>query len=697
MNPTDNNSFVEKYNRLSQVAEQFWPGIQSLSDQRRLVGTGDVLTFLYTLPIAIIGIIWLIISSELEIFRTQYLFLIFNFGLIILFSRLSFFTIVEIRTDRYGSSEDSLASMIQWSAVFLLGPTALWLSVIYFVIDFAVKWRTSSTKATRWSLLRILSTSIAVNTFAILLSLIIYRGVGGELPIPGLTITSVTQALIALVTHLLLVFLIMSGYLAYHIGVQRLLAGTQAIQPLIRFFLISISLPYLAQPFAILLAGLFVDNGFVIYAFLMIGLIMVAYLTRRLSMFAENSRQQSRQLEKLDQLGRDLLEVIPHTSSLPKILGKHVPGMFPSGRISIWIDPDTTLLEYPTDWPGIKVSARQWIMDQPEPKSFLAKDDLPWDTQSQDHLAIVGTPIIKSDSGRAIGGLFLELRSLAQPWDNKSLKNLYPAVQSLADQISSTLHQEEVYENSLDFQQITQELRLAGQIQASFLPNIFPPIPGWQLAVTLLPARETSGDFFDVIELSNDRLGILVADVADKGVGSALYMALSRTLIRTYAEEYDADPEIVFFAANNRLLKDARANLFITTFYGILDPNEGTLTYCNAGHNPPYLFRDSDQAPVESLTRTGIAMGIEANSTWTMETITINAGDILVLYTDGIPDAQDQDGDFFNDEAIIDITRKNSGRSAHEIQSSIIEAVQEFSGSTPQSDDITLMVLVRDK
>jgi sigma-B regulation protein RsbU (phosphoserine phosphatase) len=174
-------------------------------------------------------------------------------------------------------------------------------------------------------------------------------------------------------------------------------------------------------------------------------------------------------------------------------------------------------------------------------------------------------------------------------------------------------------------------------------------------------------------------------------------MALSRTLIRTYAEEYDADPEIVFFAANNRLLKDARANLFITTFYGILDPSEGILTYCNAGHNPPYLIRDSDQKLVESLTRTGIAMGIEANSTWTTETITINAGDILVLYTDGIPDAQDQDGDFFNDEAIIDIARKNSGRLAHEIQSSIIESVQEFSGTTPQSDDITLMVLVRNK
>ena len=192
-------------------------------------------------------------------------------------------------------------------------------------------------------------------------------------------------------------------------------------------------------------------------------------------------------------------------------------------------------------------------------------------------------------------------------------------------------------------------------------------------------------------------MGILIADVADKGVGSALYMALSRTLIRTYAEEYDADPEIVFFAANNRLLKDARANLFITTFYGILDPSEGTLTYCNAGHNPPYLVRDSDEKLVDSLTRTGIAMGIEENTTWTTEAITINAGDILVLYTDGIPDAQDQDGDFFNDEAIIDIAQKNSGRLAHEIQSSIIESVQEFSGTTPQSDDITLMVLVRNK
>jgi serine phosphatase RsbU (regulator of sigma subunit) len=697
MNIKADTSLTEKYNRLSGFAKTFWPDIDSLNDQRRLVGTGDVLSFLYTLPLAIIGILWLIRSTDLELIQQQFLFLLFNFGLLFLFSRLSFFTIIEIRSDRYGSSEDSLASMIQWSVIFLLGPTALWLSVIFSFIDFAVDWRVSSTPGERWSLLRTLSTNLAVNTFAILVSLIIYKNIGGEFPIPGLTITSVAQALITLISQFFLVLLIISGYLIYHIGVQRILAQSQTIQPLIRFFLISAGLPYLAHPFSILLAGLLIEDGFVIYAFLLAGLVLVAYLARRLSMAAEKNRQQSKQLEKLEKLGRELLEVIPDSSSLPAILEQNVPGMFPSGRISIWISPNRNLLKFPADWIGFQDDAWQWIITQAGPKSFLDKDELPWQSEKKDHLAMVTTPIFRSDSGRAIGGIAIELRTLAQPWDIKSLSNLFPATQALADQISSTLQQTEIYEKSLDYQQITQELRLAGQIQASFLPNKFPRIPGWQLAVTLLPARETSGDFFDVIELSDDRLGILVADVADKGVGSALYMALSRTLMRTYAEEYDAEPEVVCFAANNRLLKDARANLFITLFYGILDPNKGTLTYCNAGHNPPYLIRNSDHESVESLTRTGIAMGIEANSTWITKTVTIETGDILVLYTDGIPDAQDRDGDFFNDEAIIEIVRENTGRLAHEIQSSIINEVQKFSADTPQDDDITLMVLVRDK
>ena len=154
--------------------------------------------------------------------------------------------------------------------------------------------------------------------------------------------------------------------------------------------------------------------------------------------------------------------------------------------------------------------------------------------------------------------------------------------------------------------------------------------------------------FYDVFLLPNGRLGILIADVADKGMASALYMALSRTLIRTYAAEYDTQPELVLTAANHRILMDTRADLFVTVFYGILDPATGTLVYCNAGHNPPYLFgaQNSPQQPtqngdaVKSLRRTGMALGVLEESIWQQQTTQIDPGDVLVLYTDGITDAQ---------------------------------------------------------
>ena len=148
---------LRKYNRLSNFAEQFWPGLNSLNDQRRFVGTGEVISFLYTLPLAIIGLIWLIFITDLDVLTEQAIFLLFNLGLIFLFSRLSYFIIIEIRPDRYGSSQDSLATMILWSAVFLLGPTALWLNVIYAFINFLGNWRTSISLASRWTQLRILS------------------------------------------------------------------------------------------------------------------------------------------------------------------------------------------------------------------------------------------------------------------------------------------------------------------------------------------------------------------------------------------------------------------------------------------------------------------------------------------------------------------------------------------------------------
>jgi len=242
---------------------------------------------------------------------------------------------------------------------------------------------------------------------------------------------------------------------------------------------------------------------------------------------------------------------------------------------------------------------------------------------------------------------------------------------------------------------MAQELALAGEVQTSFLPRELPDIPGWQLAVTLKPARETSGDFYDVNLLPNGRLGILVADVVDKGVGAALFMALSWILIRTYATEYPTQPELVLSAVNRRILKDTNANQFVAVFYGILDPATATLTYCNAGHVPPYLVSTQNGEEVQELIRTGVPLGIFEDETWQQGVVQLTPGDVLVLYTDGITDAEDRKGTFFGTEQLLEVVRINLGRPAQDVQDALLAEVHEFVGDAPQFDDIALMVVVR--
>lgn len=683
-------------NFLVSFAEKIWPELAEMSYQRRLIITGDVFTVLYSFPLALFGIGWLISLTNLSLILQNWLLFIFLFCLIVIFNRLSYFFMVEIRQDRYGSADGSLSTMIQWTGIFILGPSAIWLSIFWICINFTWNWLRSSSITSRWNLIRSISIGLAQITIAPLVAITLYSFLGGRIPLPDLSDQAILRSLVALFIDMIVGTSIWVGYIIYHIKVQTIIVGTNSIQPISKFFLLSFGIAYLSYPFAILVAGLYAQNGLSVFLFFIVGLILVAILGRQLSWAAESSRQQSRQLEKLEQLGRALLESPPDASTLPVILEEHVQNMFPSGRIAIWLSKDKLLVKYPSDWQTLIEDVWHWILTQTTTQAFQAKDTLPWERELGSHNPLIVTPILDMENFKAIGGVYLELRTLVQPWDKKSLANLFPAVQSLAAQIASALHQAVIYEQTIAYQNITQELRLAGKIQASFLPNKFPSIPGWQLAVTMLPARETSGDFFDVINLSDGRLGILIADVADKGVGPALFMALARTLIRTYAIEYDAEPEIVFFAANDRLLNDTRASLFVTAFYGILDPESGTFSYCNAGHNPPFIFKHGDNADIQALNRTGMALGIEPGVTWGQEKISLNPGDVLLLYTDGIPDAQDSQGRFFDDERLMETTRSHLGLPAYELQSVILDQIQNFVGDAPQFDDITLMILVRD-
>jgi serine phosphatase RsbU (regulator of sigma subunit) len=338
-----------------------------------------------------------------------------------------------------------------------------------------------------------------------------------------------------------------------------------------------------------------------------------------------------------------------------------------------------------------------WAQDCHETRSFTAVETLPWEGSKLPHRPMLYSPILAQEGKEIIGGIYMELHQLALPWGVDSLQKLFPALHSLRDQISSAIHQAEEYARSIALEKVSQEIKIAGQIQASFLPNQFPNIPGWQLAVSLEPAGGLSGDFFDLIPLSRGRLGLVIADVADKGLGAALYMALCRTLIRTYALEYQSRPDLVLSETNERILADARANLFITTFYGVLDPAENSLIYCNAGHNPPILINSDAQSKPIALSRTGMPIGIEADASWERRSLKFSAGDKLILYTDGVTEAQNNEGEFFEDRMLVNTIVENRLNSAFELQERILFEVKEFIQGAPQYDDITLMILEKEQ
>ena len=396
----------------------------------------------------------------------------------------------------------------------------------------------------------------------------------------------------------------------------------------------------------------------------------------------------TRELQVLEALGRAVVNGPSDASTLPAILGDYVPVMFPHDPIEVRIFPDRTLYRGQDGSPQATASVWEWLATQPTSEHFLPGQVPPWDTTRVAH-AVVVAPILDVETKEAIGGIHLSFRS-----DPDGAASALPAIQSLAAQIASALHGAKVYAQELALESVNREMALAGEIQANFLPDTLPDVPGWQLAAMLEPARKTSGDFYDAFSLPDGRLGILIADVVGKGMGAALFMALSRTLIRTFAVQQEAQPAAVLAAANHRILADTHAGLFVTVFYGVLDPGSGELTYANAGHNPPYLLHARDADAMEELDRTGVPLGILDPATWQQQTAHLAPGDALMLYTDGITEAQDAQEDFFDEERLREVARSNLGRSALEMQDAVITRVGAFVGEAPQSDDMALVIVV---
>lgn len=240
---------------------------------------------------------------------------------------------------------------------------------------------------------------------------------------------------------------------------------------------------------------------------------------------------------------------------------------------------------------------------------------------------------------------------------------------------------------------LEKELDVAREIQKSFLPECCPVVPGYQLSAYWKSARRVGGDFYDFMPLANGNLGIVVADVADKGVPAALFMALSRTLVRATAMG-GRTPADALRRTNELILSDARSDLFVTAFYGVLDPRRATFTYANAGHNPPIWLR-ARSGRAYYLNLPGIALGVIPEVNLREETIALGPGDVLALYTDGVTEALNDRDEELGVPRLEQVIRENVSRSADEIVAAIQQAVDAFTGDVQPFDDVTLVILKR--
>jgi len=237
------------------------------------------------------------------------------------------------------------------------------------------------------------------------------------------------------------------------------------------------------------------------------------------------------------------------------------------------------------------------------------------------------------------------------------------------------------------------ELQVAREVQAGLMPHDMPDIPGYGLAGAWRPAREVAGDFYDIFPLDEGRWGLVIGDVAGKGTAAALYMAMVHSLILSGALR-QRSLATVLKEVNQTILRQFSAKTFVSVFLGVLDPLKQTLRYANGGHNPPLVHRAA--GTIESLTRTGTVLGLLEDLPMTETTITLGAGDAVVLYTDGVTEAWHPQRNAEYGVGRLTAAIAAAPRKAGELLAHVEADLNAFTEGTPQQDDVTILVLTAD-
>jgi serine phosphatase RsbU (regulator of sigma subunit) len=669
------------------------PDLDSRSVAVRYLRMSDVVGVLYGFPLVFVGLYWLVTVTDIQTFTDNWVWMAIIFAAVVIFSRQRFYIMRELRDGLVLRSDGDFVGVVLWAAILIFGPTVIWLFILWTVIDSFFAFRKTINANMRWDAARSVVLNGASLVISTLASSTVYIRLGGVYPLKGLDGGSLFPAMTAVLVYAVIYFLIWLPFVGYIVWAQGRESSAHKTSQLFWFSVVTIELPFVSLPFGVLASGMYVEHNAGVLGLYFLGLFMIALLASQLSRSAARSQRQADQLMGLEQLGRDIMAAPVDARDLPALLRKHIPDMFPCHRVMVWLTPETYLLQYPDGKDSLAPGIWEWILAQTGPQSFIENSGFPWESEVRKHYSILASPIHDSTSGEIVGGLYIELSDLPQSWNKKTIREHYPALQNLAAQIATALKQAENFQANLQHQWVAQELRLAGDIQASFLPDRIPELPGWDLAASLVPARQTSGDFFDFFKLDDHRLGIIIADVADKGLGAALYMALGRTLLLTFSHAYPENPAAVLHATNQRMLSDARAQMFITAFYGVLDLETGRLIYSNAGHHPPMLVRKNTPSTVQRLNPNGMALGIDEEAAWVAVSLKIDQDDVLLMYTDGVVEANNPQGAFYGMSRLGEVVQRIANRPSQWIIRAIHEDVLSFQEDVAQSDDMTLVCI----
>jgi serine phosphatase RsbU (regulator of sigma subunit)/putative methionine-R-sulfoxide reductase with GAF domain len=361
---------------------------------------------------------------------------------------------------------------------------------------------------------------------------------------------------------------------------------------------------------------------------------------------------------------------------------------------------------------GLKQSeVEQGALDQPDLSEFkllnlvassrrpayIDQADLPdWPTQEPQPLQVeesrglvgsilLGFPLAVKNEVFGV----LVVREAAE--NRKYLQKRLELLQGISHQTALAIQNDRLQGMEVSRERMEREFQIARDIQRTFLPSELPTHPGWELDVRWRTAREVGGDFYDVFPIPDGRLAILVADVTDKGMSAALYMTVTRTLLRTVCQQVTSPAEILC-RVNELLLRDTPHGMFITAFLGILDRQSGVLDYSNAGHNLP-ICRRAD-GTMEKLLKSGMPLGILEELVLLGHQIHLEHGDSLIMFTDGVTESSTST-DFFGDNRLEEAIRGSAQNSALHLLQSVEDAMSDFLGSEDPADDMTILALHR--